>query len=147
MDRIVKITVKLGHGMWSMVVVVGEDGRFYRRKKTSTSLLLRYSLEAGIIDGDKISFGVQHFVADMANEEGEEFYFGRIGGRCEAIVKWNVMKCDKNIEITVEDVEEYTLHSGEVMSLEEMDLVERVYIKDLMSGAERCMQKFVKEEP
>lgn len=135
MNKAMEITVKRQSGIFSLVVYVEEDGKFYKVKKVTFDTT-RHTLVAGIIRDGKIAFGMRYYLDNLSRDNGQELYSGRVGETCEAVI--SVLECvyERDIGIEVKEVDQYVPQSNETMFFEEADLQERSYLISAMLAAE-----------
>ncbi len=139
MDKTMEITVKRRSGTFPLVVVVGEDGEFYKVTKTLIGGV-RHILVAGIIKDGKIAFGMRYYMNGLSRDGGQELYAGRIGGNCEAVI--NITDCiyEWDVEIGVKEDIEYAPRDVEIMSYNDADLQERSYLTSVMLAAKNSFR-------
>ena len=136
MDKAVEITVKRQSGTFPVVVVVGEDGKFYKIKRTNCGVN-RITLVAGILVGDRIAIGIRYYLEDLAHCDGQEMYFGTVGGRCEALLYHSTYSYDQEVEVSVKEVPDYNSSEDEIMAYEAADIYERSFLDHIMKAAKR----------
>ena len=136
MDKAVEITVKRQSGTFPLVVVVGEDGKFYKIQRTHFSDE-RQTFIAGILRDDKIALGIRYYSGDLTRNDGQELYFGKIGGACEALMYLEQYTYDQDAKIEVKEISEYQPNEGDITSFDAADLFERQHLEHIMCAAKR----------
>ena len=145
MDKTMEITIKRQSGTFPLVVVVGEDGKFYKVKRTIFgNETKRYTLVAGILQDDKIALGIRYYLGDdLSRGDGQELYFGRIGGTCEVFLYHEQYSFEQDTKIEAKEISEYESDKDEVMSYDATDLYVRPYLDHIMRAAKRSFGHIV----
>lgn len=138
MNKTLKITVTYSSGIFSTTVFVEEDGKFCKLECRDAGIK-RYTLTAGIIENNKIAFGMYYCLEDFLHEAGQDLFFGRIGGKCGAVFKSKQFMYDPSVSIEIEELQDYVPKKDEILRYDDMRIYERMYTEHIMEAVENCM--------